>query len=64
MSIFRESGNPVEIAYSLFHMGHLRGLVYGNYEEARQLYQEGLDILIEADHLEGIAHGMANVGTA
>lgn len=64
LSIFKECGSPVKIAYTYFHLGHLSGFAEGNYPAARELYQKGLDILAEAGHKEGITHGMANVGTA
>lgn len=64
LGIFRECGTPVEIAYTLFHLGHLSGLVQGDYLTARRLYQEGLDVLRAAGHKTGIMHGLANLGTA
>ena len=64
LGIFRECGNPKEIAYTLFHLGHLSGFVQGDYAAGRELYQEGLDLLREAGYQEGITHGLANVGIA
>jgi len=64
LGIFRECGSPREIAYTLFHLGHLSGFVEGDYRTARDYYQEGLDVLRAARHSEGIPHGLANVGTA
>lgn len=64
LGIFRECGNPLQIAYTLFHLGHLSGFVEGDYPAARECYQQGLDVLREAGHIEGITHGMANLGTA
>jgi tetratricopeptide (TPR) repeat protein len=64
LGIFRECGNPEQVAYTLFHLGHLSGFVHGDYPAARALYQEGLDVLCAGSHNEGIPHGLANVGTA
>lgn len=64
LDILRECGKPAEIAYTLFHLGHLYGFVRGDYAAARKLYQEGLDLLRETGHQEGITHGLANVGVA
>lgn len=64
LSIFKECGSPTQIAYTLFHLGHLSGFVQGDYPAARELYQEGLDLLREVGHHNGITHGLANVGTA
>jgi tetratricopeptide (TPR) repeat protein len=64
LDIFRECGKVEQIAYTLFHLGHLNGFVRGDYSAARALYQEGLDLLREVGHQEGIMHGLANVGTA
>lgn len=64
LGIFRECGTPVEIAYTLFHLGHLSGFVQGDYLAACKLYQEGLEVLRAAGHQTGITHGLANVGTA
>ncbi|HLO31377.1 MAG TPA: tetratricopeptide repeat protein [Anaerolineales bacterium] len=64
LGIFRECGKPVEIAYTLFHLGHLSGFVQGDYAAAREFYEQGLDLLREACYKEGITHGMANLGTA
>ena len=64
LGIFRECGNPEQVAYTLFHLGHLSGFVHGDYPAARELYQEGLDVLCAGSHNEGIPHGLVNVGTA
>jgi tetratricopeptide (TPR) repeat protein len=64
LDIFRECGSPLQIAYTLFHLGHLSGFVEDDYPAARVHYQEGLDLLRAAGHTEGITHGMANLGTA
>jgi tetratricopeptide (TPR) repeat protein len=64
LSIFRKCGSPVQIAYTLFHLGHLSGFVQDDYPTARDFYEEGLNKLREAGHKEGIIHGMANLGTA
>ena len=64
LGIFRECGTPENIAYTLFHLGHLRGFVHSDYPAALRFYQEGLDLLRAAGHEEGITHGLANVGTA
>jgi tetratricopeptide (TPR) repeat protein len=64
LDIFRECGTPVQIAYTLFHLGHLSGFVQGDYPTAHELYQEGLDLLRKAGDNDGIAHGLANVGIA
>ena len=64
LDIFRECGTPLQIAYTLFHLGHLSGFVWNDYPAAREYYQEGLDVLHAASHKEGIAHGMANLGIA
>jgi tetratricopeptide (TPR) repeat protein len=64
LGIFKECGTPQEIAYTLFHLGHLSGFVDSDYPAALKFYQEGLDLLREAGHVEGITHGLANVGTA
>jgi tetratricopeptide (TPR) repeat protein len=64
LSIFRECGTSEEIAYTLFHLGHLSGFVHNDYPAALTFYQDGLDVLRQAGHEEGITHGLANVGTA
>jgi tetratricopeptide (TPR) repeat protein len=64
LDIFRECGSPLQVAYTLFHLGHLSGLVQGDYHAAREYYRDGLDVLRAASHTEGITHGMANLGTA
>jgi hypothetical protein len=64
LSIFRECGNTIQAAYTLFHLGHLSGFVQNDYPTARHCYEEGLNILRAAGHMEGIIHGMANLGTA
>lgn len=64
LDIFRECGTPVEVAYVLFHLGHLSGFVRGEYSTAREHYQQALDLLRQAGHEEGITHGLANLGTA
>ena len=64
LAIFRRCGSPVQIAYTLFHLGHFSGFVQCNYPTAHKLYREGLDVLRAVGHTEGITHGMANLGTA
>jgi tetratricopeptide (TPR) repeat protein len=64
LAIFRKCGNTIQVAYTLFHLGHLSGFVQGDYPAARDCYDEGLNILRAAGHKEGIIHGMANLGTA
>jgi tetratricopeptide (TPR) repeat protein len=50
LGIFRKCGSPVQIAYTLFHLGHLSGFVQDDYPTARDLYEEGLNILRAAGH--------------
>jgi tetratricopeptide (TPR) repeat protein len=64
LGIFKEYSSPEQIAYTLFHLGHLREFAQGDYSMARELYQQGLEVLRAAGHTEGITHGLANVGTA
>ena len=64
LAIFKECGNSHQVAYTLFHLGHLSGLAQGDYSAAREFYQEGLDVLRAAGQDEGITHGLANLGTA
>ncbi len=64
LAICRNCGSPVQVGYTLFHLGHLSGFVQGDYPTARKLYQEGLDVLRAAGHRDGVTHGMANLGTA
>lgn len=64
LGIFRKCGSPVQVAYTLFHLGHLSGFVQDDYPTARDYYEDGLNILREGGHKEGIIHGMANLGTA
>ncbi|HET8670161.1 MAG TPA: hypothetical protein VFM05_05885 [Candidatus Saccharimonadales bacterium] len=42
----------------------MSGFVHSDYPAALEFYEEGLDVLREAGHEEGITHGLANVGTA
>lgn len=61
--IFRQLDSPSQLGYALLHLGHLVGYAEGNYEEAKTIYQEALEIFENLADQAGIAHAIANLAS-
>jgi len=61
--ILRKLDSPGQLGYALLHLGHLVGYAEGNYDEAKTIYHEALEIFKNLADQEGIAHATANLAS-
>jgi tetratricopeptide (TPR) repeat protein len=59
--ILRKLNSPGQLGYALLHLGHLVKYAEGNYDEAKAIYQEALEIFTNLADQAGVAHAIANL---